>query len=247
MSRSKAFEPVIETGWRMGFSNLARKELKAWFGTSAWWQQALMWTGALGLFSSIGFQEPETGLMIFYIMAFIFPSIAVLVVATGTILEEKDSGSAAWVLSKPVSRTAFVLAKLLPNSLNIAVSMVLIPGLVVFLLAVLFGAAPNILAFYVSLIPVIMWQMFLLFLTVCLGTFFEKAGSVVWLPIIFIFFGANLGMNTTIGPFGPWGLLTVATGISTGTGFSVYPLIITIVVLVALGAAAIWRFSRHEF
>ncbi len=247
MSHSEAFEPVIETGWRMGLSNLVRKELKAWFGTSAWWQQALMWTGALGLFSSIGLQNAEGGLMIFYIMAFIFPSIAVLVVATGTILEEKDSGSAAWVLSKPVSRTAFVLAKLLPNSLNIAISMVLIPGSVVFLLAVLFGTAPSILAFCASLVPVILWQVFLLFLTICMGTFYEKAGSVVWLPIFFIFFGVNLGMNPTIGPYGPWGLLTVAMGIANGTDFSVYPLIITIVVLVVLGELAVWRFRKHEF
>ena len=73
MSKSD-FEPVTETGWRMGFNQLVKKELKTWFGTSAWWQQGLLWTLILVMFGSVGLGDPEAGLFIFYMMATIFPS-----------------------------------------------------------------------------------------------------------------------------------------------------------------------------
>ncbi|MCK4244604.1 MAG: ABC transporter permease subunit [Candidatus Omnitrophica bacterium] len=247
MANSDAFEPVTETGWRMGFSNLMNKELKAWFGTSAWWQQALLWSGILGIISLATIQDPEAGLTIFYIMATIFPSIAVIIISQEKILEEKRSGSAAWVLSKPVSRTAFILAKLLPNAVSFSISMIMIPGIVVFLASALIGFAPDPLVFCASLVPLMLWQVFIMFLTICLGTFYDSEGAVMALPFVFTFTVANLGMDPTIGPYGPWGLFQLAISIGMSTTYPIYPLPITIAVLIALGAISVWRFSKHEF
>lgn len=246
MSSSSEFDMVTETGWRMGLSNLLGKELRAWFGTSVWWQQALLWSAILGMFSTIGLQEPE-GFFIFYAMAIIFPSIATIIVAQEKIVEEKKSGSAAWVLSKPVSRVSFILAKLISLGIGVSVSMILIPGTVVYILALAIGSAPGIVGFYASMLLLALWQVFLVFLTICMGTFFEEGGPVMAIPFFFVFFGVNLGQHPTIGPLGPWGLYQLAFNFISDSGYPIYPLIMTAVALALLAGIAIWRFSKHEF
>jgi ABC-2 type transport system permease protein len=153
MTSKDDFEPVTETGWKMGFSTLLKKEMKAWFGTSAWLVQAILWSLILGLFGSVGIQDPEAGLAIFYMMATIFPSIATIIISHELIIEEKRSGSAAWILSKPVSRTAFIVTKFIRVALGFSVSMVFVPGFVIYLEFFAFGLAPDFLIYLLSLVP----------------------------------------------------------------------------------------------
>ncbi|MFW9918397.1 MAG: hypothetical protein ACFFED_02270 [Candidatus Thorarchaeota archaeon] len=247
MSSKDAFEPVTETGWRMGFSTLLKKELKTWFGTSAWWQHALLWSAILVMFGSVGLGDPEAGPFIFYMMATIFPSIAVIIISQERILEDKRSGSAAWVLSKPVSRTGFILSKLLPSALGFAVSMIFIPGILFYLVAVAMGSTIALVPYLASLVPLILWHLFLSWLTMCLGTFFEKEGPVMAVPFPFLFFGPNLAQHPDLGPFGPWGLVMNSVSLASDGTFPIYPIFITIGILVVLAIVAIIRFGKHEF
>jgi len=247
MASKELFEPITENGWRMGFSTLMRKELKAWFGTSTWWQQALLWSLVLGLFGSAGISDPEAGIIIFYFMATIFPGIATIIITSEVILEEKRSGSAAWVLSKPVSREAFLLPKFIGLGIAFSFSMVLAPGAVAYLIFALFGVAPDLYLFLASLIPLALWQMFLAFVTLCMGTFFDNTGPVMAVPFPFLFVGINLGQHPLIGQYGPWGLFQVAISLVTNGSFPFTPVAVTVVVLIMLVAIAIWRFRKHEF
>ena len=246
MSKSD-FEPVTETGWRMGFNQLVKKELKTWFGTSAWWQQGLLWTLILVMFGSVGLGDPEAGLFIFYMMATIFPSIAIIIISQERILEDKRSGSAEWVLSKPVSRTGFIIAKLLPAALGFIVSMTLIPGILFYLVAVAMGTTVPFGTFLVSLVPLMLWQVFLSWLTICLGTFFDNEGPVMAVPFPFLFIGPSLAQHPDFGPFGPWGLVMNSVSIVSDGLFPIYPIIITVGVLLVLALLAVFRFKQHEF
>ncbi len=247
MTNREMFEPTTAEGWRMGFSPLMRKELKAWFGTSTWWQQTLLWSLILGLFGSAGIQDPEAGIVIFYFMATIFPSIATIIITTEVILEEKRSGSAAWVLSKPVSREAFLLPKFMGLAVAFSVSMVFLPGMAAYLIYLAFGAAPDFLLFLLSLVPLALWQMFLSYLTLCMGTFFDNTGPVMAAPFALLFVGINLGQHPLIGPYGPWGLFQDSISLVTGANYPYTPIFITVIVLFVLTVLAIWRFRRHEF
>ncbi|MFW9794328.1 MAG: hypothetical protein ACFFEE_08500 [Candidatus Thorarchaeota archaeon] len=247
MSSQSMFEPVTETGWRMGFNALMKKELKTWFGTNAWWQQTILWSLILVMFGSATITDPDAGVLIFYFMAMIFPAIAIIIISQERILEEKRSGSAAWVLSKPVSRTAFIIAKLIPSALGFCLSMILIPGLLFYVVAILMGAMLQFGTFMLTLIPLMLWHIFLSWLTMCLATFFEKEGPVMAVPFPFLFIGPTLAQNPTYGPYGPWGLLMSSINLINGEAYPIYPVVITVVILLVLAIVAVIRFQRHEF
>src|SRR5438045_9725128 len=80
---------------------------------------------------------PEGGLMamglqVFFAFAAQAAAMGAAILGMGTIISETQSGTAAWVLSKPLSRTAFITAKLLALSLRLMVIAILLQGLVAF-------------------------------------------------------------------------------------------------------------------
>ena len=69
MSEKEEFILVEEHGWRMGLSNMVRKEFTAWFGSSAWWKQALIWSVVLSsIVVSGAVVAPEIGFFMFVII-----------------------------------------------------------------------------------------------------------------------------------------------------------------------------------
>lgn len=61
-----------------------------------------------------------------------FTSIGVAIVAMGAIVGEKRSGTAAWILSAPGSRTAYFVSKLAVLGVGSVVTMAFVPGLLIF-------------------------------------------------------------------------------------------------------------------
>jgi ABC-2 type transport system permease protein len=249
MTSKDVFEPVTTIGWRMGFSTLLRKELTAWFGSSNWWKHAIIWSAALVLVGvqSIPDPRPDAGMFPVVMMATVFPPLGTIILSHEMILEEKKSGSAAWILSKPVSRTAFILAKFMLATVGFSISMVFIPGFAIYLVSISLGLVPDISIYLMSLIPLILWEMFLAFLTLCMGTFFEKAVPTMILPFVFLLFGFNISEDPIIGPFGPWGLYKLSFSILTKGNYPIYPIVVSCMVLVLLVVISIWRFQKYEF
>jgi ABC-2 type transport system permease protein len=259
MSEQDIFVLVEEHGWRMGLSNMVRKEFTAWFGSSAWWKQALLWSVVLSFIVVSGaVAGPEFGILMFVLMGSIFMTIATIINSQEFILEEKRTGSAAWVLSKPLSRTAFIVAKLFPNAINLTVSLVFIPGAVVFTLMFLLTGGATSFTFFLGLIPLAFWVIFLEFFTICLGTFFEKEGEVMGPPFFLMFLLFQLGPMQFIGELSPFGLWILAQMLIVGdnsqmtfTPSAAFPIgttiVATIVVIIILALISIWRFNREEF
>ena len=68
------------------------------------------------------------GLTVFFAVAGIALPIGAIIMGQEEVLDEKRSGTAAWILSKPVSRVAFILAKVTANAIGILIIMVLLEG-----------------------------------------------------------------------------------------------------------------------
>ena len=144
-----ALQPLHESGWRGGLSNLMGVGFAAWWKTKEWWIQALLWTavinGSLAAFIW-GDAPDELDMFTLYGVMTMFAAIAVAILMQEAIVGEKRSGTAAWVLSKPASRPAFILSKLVPNAVGVIATMIAIPSVFLFLQITLAGIRVWVLA-----------------------------------------------------------------------------------------------------
>jgi ABC-2 type transport system permease protein len=263
---NSSMTPVLGAGWSRGLRNVLRGELKSWFSTRRWWVQILVWAASVNLIYFIvaltnakGSASMDTTLMLFNIFMGLAGPIGVSILMQTAVVGEKRSGTAAWVLSKPVSRAAFIVAKLLANSTGIVVTMILAQGLIAYLIStVMLGLPLSVPGFLAGLAVHFVNILFYLTLTLMLGTIFEHPGPVVGISIAFLF-AQNISMSFVPGlaRYVPWTLAmpvngdaypSIAMNLMAGAGvpsfLSLYVALIAIVLFIGL---ALWIFQRQEF
>lgn len=273
MSGNSAFELVKESGWRAGLNNLLRAEFQSWWRTRKWWVQSLVYIGVIDFIlvlmifisrSDLTSNISASDLLgIFTMFGGLFPSVGVSIMMQGAIVGEKQSGTAAWILSKPVSRTSFILSKLLGNALGVAVTVILLPGIVAFLIITIgVGTRIQIPSFIAGLGIMYLSILFWMSLTLMLGAFYNSRGAVIGIPIALIM-GQQLimGLFNWISPrileFLPYALvLPLDQGAVGSIAYNVImdqplqlwtPIPSSILMIIVLIALAIWRFGREEF
>src|SRR4030066_966055 len=83
-----------------------------------------------------GLPEP---VFMYGIFGGMFVAFGVMIIMQRVLVAEKNSGTAAWVLSKPVTRTSFVVSRLVVNSIAILLTSVIVPGVIFYLTLGLFS------------------------------------------------------------------------------------------------------------
>ena len=151
MSGSNALQLVNEHGWRSGFANMLRKENDRWWGKGRQWQvHGLVWllliNGLLAVnlwvIPIIMATNPEVAAELsgeidppavtFMTYMKIIPVFGVIIIAQSAIVGEKQSGTAEWIFSNPVSRPAFILSKLIAICIGVFVTVVVLQGAVAY-------------------------------------------------------------------------------------------------------------------
>jgi len=251
------------SGWRRGLSTLLQGELSGWFATREWLTQILIWAGIInGITLAAALQMPKSAamdaLMIFNIFMGMAPPVGIAIMMMGAIVEEKRSGTAAWILSKPASRTAFVLSKLIGNGLGVLVCIILAQGLIGFLTMRFIMQMP---------LQPLNWALgmgahaanALLYVTLgaMLGVLFDHPAPVVGIPIAFNFIQQNLpGLLPFLSNRLPWNIGTpfgngsdpsVALAWMIGVKpLTVAPVVVALVASVVFVFVALWRFQKQE-
>ena len=160
----------------------------------------------------------------------------------------------AWILSNPVSRTAFVLAKLVVNNIGVMVTVILLQGLVGYVQISLYqGSYLEPIAYISALRLLGLHSLFYVARVLMLGTFFKGRGPVLGISIAFTFVHGMLA--ELVAGFAPWfpqiitnGLLSLETMQALGHPLpSIVPIIATVFWAVLFVFVAIWRFKREEF
>jgi ABC-2 type transport system permease protein len=255
---------VTGSGWSRGLENVLRGELRNWFATRRWWTQAIIWAASINLiYLMVAISMPadqktlDSTFMIFNIFMGLAGAIGVSIVMQSAVVGEKRSGTAAWVLSKPVSRMAFILAKLIANTIGIAVVMVLIQGFIAYLITALaVGVTLPVPAFIAGLGVHMVNILFYLCLTLLLGVVFEHSAPVIGIPLA-VLFSQNFIMqiNPVLVSYLPWSLavpvsdtapsvaMSVMTGVPVVSFMPLYTALAAEVVFVAL---ALWIFQKQE-
>ena len=269
MSANTSFQMVNEQGWSRGFANLLRHENATWWQSRRWWINMLIWLALingilLAMLSSTSEVAAERtpqqildeARTVFTVMAGLFGAIGTVIALQGAIIDEKKSGTAAWIMSKPVSRPAFILAKLVANSAALLIIIVAVQGAVAYLqMSSFMGTALPLMPFISGMALLALNMLFYLALTLMLGTLFNDRGPVIGIPIG-VLFGAMFLMpylgDAVV--FTPWllipsgGHLGLATEVMTGQALSTTtPIWATVVWIIVFVTVALWRFRREEF
>jgi ABC-2 type transport system permease protein len=275
MAANIEFERVKELNGLRGFSNLFHKENCAWWGTRRWWINALLWPVLMcGLLANMLFvptianlaTEAEIaraggltthillmGLSVFFEFGTTVLALGAIVLTQDAIISEKQSGVAEWLLSKPIARRSYVLAKLAANTLPMLVLMVGLPSLIGYgMLSLRGGEAFPVTPFLSAVGIMIVHAFFYLALTLMLGTIFDNRG-----PILGIALGSVLGGSLLGGLFKPlmyvtpWMLPKVASLTASSQALppeiGLAPLATTALWCVVFIVIAMAKFEKTEF
>jgi ABC-type transport system involved in multi-copper enzyme maturation permease subunit len=272
MSSNTTLLPVVEHGWRSGFANLLRKESSLWWQTRKWWVQTLIWlfisNGIIAfLLWGIPLIDPSASsnlsgsnvnelLKVFLQLESFFATFGVMVLSQGLIVNEKKLGTAAWLLSNPVSRSSFLTSKLFGHGWAMFIILIAVPSLVAYLqVALKAGIYINPLPFIYATGVICIFLLLFLALALMLGTLFNSTGPVIGIPIAFL-----IGMSILpqiLGKLTPWlisilpsRLTELALVIVMGQSLPAdwyFPLISTGVLVGIFTIVAILRFAKEEF
>lgn len=244
-----------------GFGNLLRRELGAWWRTRSWWIQLLVWLVILDGISLIVMMDASMSshaLTAEAVRTFLQVSasaiaIGVVVTVQGAIVGEKELGTAAWVVSKPVSRASFVMAKFVGHGCAFLGLAVIVPTTVFAiearaLLTTPVATGDLALAAGVVALSVVFYLAF----TLALGTLFQSRGPVAGIGLATVLAGLFFkGMLPSALVYAsPWLLGDVAASIALGTELDPnWPVPIGAAAILSIGLlwVAVRRFEREEF
>jgi ABC-2 type transport system permease protein len=255
--------PAVGTGWRAGFANLLDKELGTWWRTRRWMVHLVLWSGIIGFFCFViwleqrhdwdGARGLRESTQLFFQLGGFFALLGAVLVTQSAIVGERRSGTAAWVLTKPTTRAAFVLAKFAGITLSFLLLSLVIPALVWHLQIWLqwrtlpapphFLEAAGLLALH---------QVFYIALALMLGTLVSHRGAVAGAALGFWVAGNILpGMLPAwVGLVMPWMLVRSAASVALWQPVPIpvwQPALATALWTTGFVAVALWRFEREEF
>lgn len=270
MAANQAFQLEETRGWKMGLRNLMRKENGEWWKTRRWWVQLLIWMLIINvslLFILIAFPQAAklsgqefagselflTAMQVLFGMSSLGIGVGVIIVSQDEIIGEKTVGTAAWVLSKPTSRIAFYLSKLIANGLSIIILVIGIPFLVAFGILLAFFPGMDVISFLLAVVVLIIHTFFYLTLSLMIGVFAEKRSLVLSITLAALL-GGQLLMNFVkeLVFFTPFGLSQIMIALST-QGVSTLPFVmwtpvgVTLLLSLVFVVLSFWKIQKLEF
>lgn len=256
-------QSVSGRGPLRGLGTMLANELRRWWGTRRWLVHLVLWVVLLnGLMLLIGMtagSDPTEAEPIFtqLVDAFLQVSaiatgIGIVTTAQGAIVGEKQRGTAAWVLAKPASRAAFVLARLVAYAASFGSLALLLPAALFYAeVLALTGQAPALAGLLAGVGVLAVHLLFYLALTLLLGTLVAGRGPV-----------AGVGVGTVVAGFvapmllpqavllaTPWPLRAISPGLALGAELPAtwpIPLVASALWAAVFVGVAIWRFGREE-
>jgi ABC-2 type transport system permease protein len=174
--------------------------------------------------------------------------IAAIFAAMSLIVRERDSGTLAWVASKPVSRTSIVVSKWLSASAILWVVAGLVPlALTALVVTVLYGAPPVVPVVVVGLG---VGAAIALFVAVALtaSTYVASQPAVAGISFAAVFLPSivNAIVPFEIAPFEPTSILAWSVGLAAGADVGFVTPIAWLVGIAGLGAIASRRMASLE-
>jgi ABC-2 type transport system permease protein len=239
----------------LGLGNLVRKDLAEWFHGKRPWLVLGITSSVFALTAAnaritewaaasfpadpgdgpakVMSQLPLDNLLIalgtqFLVLAVIFATMSLLIA-------ERDSGTLAWTISKPVSRTSVLVSKWLTSTLILWVAAVVIPlGLTTAVVTVLYGA-PDLAAVAALGVLLIAVPAFFVAVSLAAATFVPSQAAVGAIGLAVLAVPPIVGgIIPAVAPFFPTSIFDWAVAVSMGGQASIATPIAWLVGMVAL-------------
>ena len=256
-------QPLPEKQMLSGFRNMLRIENSRWWNLKNIVTQSIVWLASVNFIvampilvapilgeSSIPLEE---GVNIFTSIFSIVLAIGSVILLQGSLVGEKQSGTAAWILSNPISRVSYVLSKLVANTVGIMSVGIILQGAVGYLLLSYVNGAALPIATYVTAMGLLtLYTLFYISATLMLGSFFSARGPVLGIAMTLVFqdFLGQI-IDSIIKGFTsilPNRLVGAADAVILGNPIpSIVPVASTVIFIVLFVGLAIWRFNKTEF
>ena len=263
MAANAELQRVGLMGWRTGLANLLHKENRAWWASRRWLVQILIWTAlmngtvALNIFLGGVSQESVTiGIAQLFQLGGLALPVGAILLAHAETVNERQLGVTEWLLSKPVSRSAYVLSKLFAHGFGVLLILVALQGAIAYGQGWLAIGEPFPLSpFLVGMVGLAVNALFYLALTLMMGVLTANRALLLGVSL-----GTHFGGVMAIGIFAkylgwfalatPWSLFNVLPAAALGAPLPVsiwVPIGLTVVLTVVCVAVTLARFERLEF
>ncbi len=252
--------PREPRGRLVGMGNLVRRELATWGRTRRWWTHLAIWLVVLNLVAMAILLDTTTSeaasraeaVETFVLMLATAVGIGVVVTVQGAIVGEREMGTAAWIISKPVARRSLVLAKFAAHAAGFLAVAVAVPTLVfVVQTRVILTDPPALVPLLLGVAVACLSILYYLALSLALGTIFSGRGPVAGIGMAMLLGGLFLRGLLPPGPLHatPWPVGDVGASIALGTPLEPFWWVsLVTVVLTTIGwlGLAVRRFEREE-
>ncbi len=264
MVANTELQRVELSGWRTGLANLLRKENRAWWASRRWLVQSVLWTVVVnGLVAAIVLilaplvdRDPlGIGVEVLFKLGGMALAVGTIVLVHDAIIGERQLGVTEWLLSKPVSRPAYVLSKLLAHGLAILVILVGLQGALGYgLLWLAVGEPLPLPPYLVGMAGLAVHILFYLALTLMMGVLTANRTILLGASLGLVLIGfLAVPLGATVGTFvmlTPFALIHVLPATVLGLPLPLpiwLPIGVTAVLSVAFVAVTVARFERLEF
>jgi ABC-2 type transport system permease protein len=258
------------TGWRTGLATLLRKENRAWWASRRWLVRSVVWAVFInGLLAGVLFGFPllmatkgvaaldpiPMGLDMLYKMGGVAMAVGAVILVQDAIIGERQVGVTEWLLSKPVSRSAYVLSKLLAHGLGALVILVGVQGALAYAQLWLAMGEPFPLAPYLVGMAGLAAHTFLyVALTLMLGVLTTNRPLLLGLSMGILLTGwIAVPIGAAVSPLmmlTPWTLVHILPAFVQGAPLPMsiwLPIGVTAALAVICAVVTLVRFHRVEF
>jgi ABC-type transport system involved in multi-copper enzyme maturation permease subunit len=248
-------------GWRTGMANLLRKENRACWASRRWLVKIVLWIVGINGFTALimivipqySSEDPiHWGVQGLFKLGPLALAFGTIIMLQDAIIGERQLGVTEWLLSKPMSRPAYVLSKLLANGLGILVIQVGLQGAVGYgVLWLVMGEPFPLPPYLVGMAGLAVHTLFYLALTLMMGVLTANRRALlgvsqgVLLGGSLVLYVPGTAMMAT-----PWGLVNVLPAAVLGMPLPLsiwLPIGVTAILSVVCVAVALARFERLEF
>jgi len=171
--------------------------------------------------------------------------LAAILVAMGAVARERESGTAAMVLSKPVSSAAFIVAKLAAVAFTFAVA-ITAGGLGCYIYTVVIFGDPGAVNFLFANLVGGGFLLVCLSVTLMFSAFFRSQMAAGALSLVFLLALTLTTSLPVMKDYSPGAMLSWATGLAAGEATHPWGALVVSLVLVVATVVVAWQVLRRK-